>query len=354
MRENRSRSGIEVQSGSGLSSFEALHETYQRAVSAAGGPRDCYYELGGYRIRLRLAGPALERPLTRALAHRIAPPGPAALTVCAWDSVSTGTCMPSPEGKWWACGQDGPVDGEGDGRLCSQLQAGIPALSVLDSGRDLALYCVRDADQVPFYDRAAPLRFIFTCWLNRQGCTLMHAGAVGRPDGGVLLVGKGGAGKSTTALACLHSELLHVGEDYVLLSENPEPFVHTLYDSAKLHPDQLWRLPHLRASISNGDRLGQEKALFYLHEGFGEKLSAGFPVRAILLPQVTGRRETRLVPATLTQCLSALVPSSFVHSPGLGREGVLAMARVAQRIPAYILELGTDLPQIPPLISTLI
>ncbi len=183
---------------------------------------------------------------------------------------------------------------------------------------------------------------------------MIHAAAVGRPDGGVLLVGKGGSGKSTTALACLRSELVHAGDDYVLIAGVPSPFVYSLYHAAKVVPEQLWRVPHLEPWVSNRDRLDLEKAVVYLNEGFAEKLSAGFPLRAILLPRVTGGRDTRLVPASADQSLDALVPSSFIQLPGLGREGLQTMVRTVQSLPSYVLELGTDLARIPPVIASLL
>ena len=167
-------------------------------------------------------------------------------------------------------------------------------------------------------------------------------------------MGKGGSGKSTTALACLKSELFHAGEDYVLLAGGHAPFVHSLYHTAKVVPEQLWRVPHLEPWVSNRARLDLEKAVVYLKEGFAEKLIAGFPLRAILLPRITGQRETQVVPATPRECLDALVPSSFVQLPGLGRDGLQLMVQTVQTLPSFVLELGTDLTRIPPVIASVL
>jgi hypothetical protein len=283
-----------------------------------------------------------------------AAPGSAALTVCAWDNASTGTPIPFPGFEWWLRSQARTSDGADDGQIRSYFQSDLPALSVLDPERNLALHCIRDASRVPYFEAAAPLRRILTSWMVRHGRALIHAGAVGKPDGGALLVGKGGSGKSTTSLACLHSDLFLAGDDYVLLGGGHRPFVHSLYHAAKLVPEQVWRVPHLEPWISNRDRLDREKAVVYLKEGFAEKLSAGFPLRAILLPRITGQRETGLVPAAPEESLDALVPSSAIQLPGLGREGVQMMVQTVQSLPSYVLELGTDLTRVPQVIASVL
>ena len=134
MGEDGPRSGAAVLGTSRREAFEALYETFRAAARAAGGPIESDYELAGARIRARLAGPALEVPITRALAHLARAPGPAALTVCAWDNVSTGTSIPFPGVEWWIHGQAGPGANAEDDRICSYFHGGLPGLSVLDPG----------------------------------------------------------------------------------------------------------------------------------------------------------------------------------------------------------------------------
>jgi hypothetical protein len=46
------------------------------------------------------------------------------------------------------------------------------------------------------------------------------------------VAGKGGSGKSTTALACLDSPLVYASDHYCSLTNEPAPYVYSLYDSA--------------------------------------------------------------------------------------------------------------------------
>src|SRR5262249_58368179 len=94
-------------------------------------------------------------------------------------------------------------------------------LSALDVGTGLAVCWLDDARRVPYYQTGAPLKTILGWWFDRPDRQLLHAGAVGAGEAGVLLAGAGGAGKSTTALLCVDAGLRYAGDDYVLVATEP-------------------------------------------------------------------------------------------------------------------------------------
>ena len=101
----------------------------------------------------------------------------------------------------------------------------------------------------PEWNCSTPLRHILHLALATRGVQFVHAGAVGRPDGGVIIVGRSGSGKSTSTLSTLGSDLLYAGDDYVGVSLNPDgggPYVHSLYGCGKLETGP--RRPLSRAS----------------------------------------------------------------------------------------------------------
>jgi hypothetical protein len=183
---------------------------------------------------------------------------------------------------------------------------------------------------------------------------LVHAAAIGTPRGCVLLAGRGGSGKSATTLACLSSELLHVGDDYVLLREKPAPHVYSLYNSAKLSSEYLPRLPHLAPVVVNAERLAGEKALIFLNDHFPSRLTAGLPLKAILKLRITGRPESRLKPSSPAASLKALAPSTIFQLPGARGDGFRSLVDCVKRVPNYVLELGTDPSTIPEVILGLL
>ena len=89
------------------------------------------------------------------------------------------------------------------------------------------------------------MRNILHWWAASTSGQLIHAGALGRPDGGVLLLGAGGAGKSTTTLASLGSALRIAGDDFNLVDTAEPVTVHSLYSGAKLADAARSRFPEL-------------------------------------------------------------------------------------------------------------
>lgn len=330
-----------------LDFFDRLYAAYERA-EAAGGPVVRGFVVAGREVRLRLAGPALLPYLTPALAHLAAAPRSApALTVCAWESESTGVSAPPPAWSWGEYGAEGEIRGFAGGRIEASYQQ-IPGIfSILDRTRSVAIYWVRSVRHIPRYEIAAPLRSIFQWWAAGMGVEQVHAAAVGLPEGGVLLPGNSGSGKSNTALACLASDLRLASDDFCLVSSGPRPTIHSQYSTAKAREADLDRLPFLRPWASSLRDPGSFKLLYFLHDHVPERLSTGFPLRAILVPRVTGALDTRLRPGTPALALAALAPSSIVLTPSRARDAFRGLAEIVRRVPCLVLEVGTDVGQIP-------
>ncbi len=345
-----------VANGAKAASFFAqIYQSFQQAERAVGGPVARVYAIGGFTVELRFAGSALVPHLTPAFDHLRASPGSTpALTVCLWDSTSTATQMPPPPWTAEAYRPRGEVRGFNDERFRTVFYLGTGILNSLDTERSIGLFWLRDAQQTPCSEGAAPLRTILHWWMREHERLLVHAGAVGTQDGGVLIAGRGGSGKSTTALACLTSELLYLGDDNVLLSAEPILSAHSLYNSAKLDLRHVERLRHLVPVTGSYHRTDAGKAVFFMHQHYPEKLAESFPVRAILMPRVVGRAPTVLSEASPAAALQALAPSTLFQLSGAGSEEFQLLARLVRAVPCYTLQLGADLPRIPELVLRLL
>lgn len=343
-----------------LAAFDLLHGGFLRAAESAGSTIERFYRIGGHTVCLRFAGPALLPYLTPALAHVAVEPAPPALTLCLWDSASTRA--PLAPLLRWLCEEmrKAPfhhLSARQEIRLLSSPRApatfemGAGALCVLDADGDTGVYWVDDAAGVPYFEQGAPLRTLFGWWLTPRGLQCVHAAAVGTETSGVLLAGKGGSGKSTAALACLDSRLYHASDDYCLVRSEPEPYAHTLYNTAKLGglPD-LQRQPRFLPMIHNPAGLGREKLMMFLERHLPEKLCRGFPLVAILLPQVVGEGRTRLTRVAPGAALRAIAPSTMFQLPGAAAASFGIMADLVRRLPAYRLDLGADVTEIPTVI----
>jgi hypothetical protein len=326
--------------------FSAVRARFQDAAARA-GVLERAFQIGSRVALLRFAGSALHDLLTPALDHLTLPAGTLAdLAVDLFDSASTGVAGPRPVWGASSFGPRGEIEGFNTPRIRTVFQQGADTLLMLDRQRSEALYWISDSRKVPYWERSFPLRMTFHWWLEDFNLQPVHAAAVGLAGGGVLIAGRSGSGKSTAALACLDSELQYAGDDYVLAGHSP-PYVYSLYSTAKLEPSNLERLPHWQTLVANPGRLDREKALIYLNSCAPGKLIHGFPIRAILIPRITGRRDTALNSASAGEAFLALAPTTLFHLPGADRETFAKISGLVRQVPAYRLEAGTDLAQIP-------
>src|SRR5262249_32570058 len=331
--------------------IQRLGASFAQACEAAAIAVDDYV-IGGLPITLQCATPELRARLTPAFAHLRSSAGNTptgrGLTVHLWDSAATGAAPPPLPAA--------PPD-EAPGALYHfhepplrvAYQPGLEALSVFDADAGVAWYWVADAGNLPSWELACPIRQILFWWLGSRGYLQVHGAAVGTPDAGALIVGPAGAGKSTTALACVGSELLYAGDDYVAVTLEPSPRIPRLYNSAKLDSAHLRdRFSHLLPFVANGERVADEKAVLYVHEHFPRQCTPGVPLTAVVVPSRarTDGRPT-LVPTSRAAALVALGPSTMFQLHTGGTEELAALRALVARLPCYWLELGAELEHVP-------
>ncbi len=338
-----------------LAFFDATRRAFLDAERAAGGATHRFVDVAGQTVRLSFAGPALISRLLPALSHAEAPQiATPALTVCAWDGASTGVALPRLSWEGASLSRRGEVQGFNDRRIRIAFDRASDLLSCFDADRRLALFCTPSADSVPMHETATPLTAILSWWLRSRGLEFVHAGAVSWAGRAALLTGDSGAGKTTSALACLASSLGYLGDDTCAVEAGRAPRVFGLYNTAKLTPDCVERLPHLREAVSNPGRLDREKAVVFLGEGQRARLERSCPVEAIVLPRVTARVTPVLRPASPSAAARALGLGSALRFAGVDEDGLRNLVRLCHTVPCYELQLGSDLARVPELIRRLL
>ena len=80
-------------------------------------------------------------------------------------------------------------------------------------------------------------------WAQKRSLLTLHAAAIGIDGHGVLIVGHGGAGKSTLTCSCLADGYDFVSDDYCLLTATGSRLVYPVYTNVLLNPDSLAKLP---------------------------------------------------------------------------------------------------------------
>jgi hypothetical protein len=332
--------------------FETVKQSYQKASQSYDCKYAKYFRIANQLVCLQFVGEALTQRMTRSIAHLEVPlellpeDSKPDLTICLISEQETGFSRPAAiwEGYQWQ--RRGEIRGLVNDQIYTSIQWNSEALVILDKLNNLAFYWVENHDRILHCEVAAPFQALFNVWFGQRQVQLVHAATVGWESGGVLLVGKSGSGKSTTALSCLDSPLQYLSDDYSLVTPDPTPTAFSLYSTGKKNADDLERLSFLRSCMSNPDRLDREKAVYFIQELFPEKILRLCPLKATLIPRVTGQRETTLEPTLPQTGLAALVPSTIRQLGGAGKIACDLMSQTILSMPCYFLNVGTDIPQI--------
>jgi hypothetical protein len=356
VRPDSGTQGSTGESAAGRERFVAqLSRISEDAAESSGGWEDVWVNLAGDAIRLRFAGPPLAELLLPALSHlRTEEAERAAFTVHIWDSASTGTEPPRPAWDVDAYRGQGVIDGFfGDG-LYTVYPRGVGALNVVDVDACRGFFWIPDATRLGLPEQGAPLRLLLNLWLAGREVQLVHGAAIGREDGCVLLIGRSGAGKTSTALSCLDAGMRHLGEDYCLIANGDPPSIFSIYSSAKVEVATLDRLPGLRDLIVAMPDSPEEKVLLDLRAGNPERMMRSAPLRAIAIPRIVEDPETRVAPCSAAEAMVAVAPSTMLQLPGNGPRLMRTLSDAVRSVPCFALEVGSDPLRIPPAVESLL
>lgn len=334
--------------------FGRLIDSARSAIARSGATRTAF-TLAGRTIRLVGAGPALIGRIAPAFAHlpQARDDATADLTVLLWDVTSTGEPFPDL----------GDFEGVPGSPVTPTLHGGSwsfvhhayeDAMSYLDREQSLGVYVALDAATLLPWDRACPLRSLLTRWLAPQRLLLAHGAAIGSASGAVVLAGPGGSGKSTTSMACFAAGMGYLGDDYTLFDIDHQA-VWSVYGSAKLADDHLARFPGLMeaeppepSDPPDAKRVGWPVR----HRPSAIVLSA--PVRAIVVPVVTGGPACTVSPVPSSRALMAIAPPTMFQTAGDQRAAFHLTTDFVRGLPTYRLELGQGMERVPDLIRGLV
>jgi hypothetical protein len=174
----------------------------------------------------------------------------------------------------------------------------------------------------------------------------LHAAAIGTKAGAVLLIGRGGSGKSTTALLALKSGFSYLADDYCAVAIQPQPTVYSLFSSAKFHFDNP-----LTSFLEQRHNPDLEKGYAMLYPKYQTKLLEKAPIRAVVLPRLGETLGLQRISAG--SALLALAPSTLFQL-GTRKEELSFMAALLRLVPSYALNLGDEPSAIPDVLETLL
>jgi hypothetical protein len=332
------------------SALDSARSAFARAVSAVGSV-DRSFLIGGAPVRLRFAGPALVADLLPALEHHPVLDGdtPPALTVHVWDEASTGAPVPlltAPAGA--------PARTVVAGARAASSSRGRAVFDGFDGASGDAWCAVSAASVLTHGERGAPFRLAFHWWGQGLGRVLAHAGAVGIDGDGVLIVGPGGSGKSSTALACVEAGIEYAGDDYCFVAASPRPTAFGLYGSGKLLPEDVTRYPDVARAAATDAHDSDDKTMLLVSRALPNRMASSLTLRAVVVPTRSGQASPTIEPLAAGDALRALAPSTIAQLPGGAATTMRVLSRVVGALPCFTLALATDRASVPERIRDLL
>jgi hypothetical protein len=213
-------------------------------------------------------------------------------------------------------------------------------LTVYDQQHQQGYLWTSDATKLPHFFMSAPARTLLHWFFSKEKMFLVHGAALSSNGNAALLTARGGSGKSTTALAWLVSGQDYLGDDYALIEPGAQTLVHSIYNSIKVAPETLI-LPHFASLKPDIYSKGEKSTLFLQPKFFGQIKNTAI-LKMIMIPVISGRKKTIIIPATKGQAIIALAPTAVLQLPLASTETLQRMKEVVMNTPCYILEMSSD------------
>lgn len=318
--------------------FARLDGTRDSALHAAG------VDVGGIDITLRSSNPDV---LSRYLLRLAAGPAPGGRPARRIDVVAASE-MGWPAGHWSQADWQMHVFDE------IVTRAGYDVTYPYFERQWIA-YQRRTGNAVYFLDRmedllpwdaGSPIRLPLHWMLLGKRRRMIHAGSLGLGGDGVLIVGRGGSGKSGTTLAGIAGGLKTVGDDYVLLDQADRPTALPLYRLLKQDPAGLARIPGLSERVGDRERNWQGKFELDPEALFPGCMAGSLRLRAILLPEVAHLPATRFERLDRAPATKILVEPMLEQLPVASTESVMFFAGLTAQLPVYRAQLSEDAAEI--------
>ena len=224
---------------------------------------------------------------------------------------------------------------------------------IADNSNNNAIYWLKDEALIPDYERSFSFRWILHHFTENTNFCMLHAAGLGNEKGGFILPAKSGSVKSNTSLACIGTSIKYLGDDFILV-DSIKLIAYNLYNCAKIEPQRIQFFPKIASFfLHKFKQYDTEKAHIYLYPQFKNSLIKSFKIKAILIPRFTGNTTTETNNASAADSLIAMAPTT-IGVLKASKKSFQKMVKIARHLPAFSLETGSNLSEIPTKIDLLL
>lgn len=180
---------------------------------------------------------------------------------------------------------------------------------------------------------------LINLWAKNSGYILFHGAVTGTEGKGVIIAGRGGAGKSTLSITCLKRGMQFIADDYFLMSASGSVTAFPLYRNLGLNPDSAERLgmdlPVLRVDERRGGK--------FLYDSSSMNYADSLDIKGVIFPHIAHAEEPSIVPSADKAALTQIIHSSVTQFEEKNNAAlIMKMAQRLKDLPIYEFSLSED------------
>lgn len=326
--------------------FKNLQKQFQLAAFKLGGIHSFNFLLANKNLTISTAGEKILHLTKQAFIHLEVPNNMVKekpFTIFMWDENESGISLPNPP---WLSSENVSEDKYIQFQLDHYFAYQFHHQSILylyNVSENSAFCIVRDARNLINSFIAAPFTKLISFWAYKQNLNILHAGCVSLNNKGVLIVGRGGKGKSSTSIQCIIDGLDYLSDDYLLIENTSEKtMAYSIYNSGNLEVNNIENFPKIKSYIEIGNIDHNNKPYLFLSPIFKNKVKRSTEIKAIIVPLVTKNTSANFYPISSIEAIKALAPTSLVQLNTRGTNSLKYLASITRKLPNFCLELGSD------------
>lgn len=212
------------------------------------------------------------------------------------------------------------------------------SLGVYDPRTREAVVWFHDIERIPYWFAATPFRLQLSWFADSFDGEMIHAAGIEVERGVALLVGPGGAGKSTLTLSAMVHGSRTLGDDFLLIENR---HAYPIYRRTKFHDSTLNLFGDAASPIGpvlNADNPG-EKRIMNIDDDL--LCTSGLPVTAVFVPRIGTRAHVSRL--SEPQAVRSALGPTMMGLLGGSRDTLHRIVNLIRSVPTFEIEVGPDM-----------